>query len=157
MTQKYKVYINNKAKIVTENWKDFSDNYKVIEAAGGLVFNQKNETLMIFRNGKWDLPKGKLEAGESVESCAVREVEEECGVSDLKIIKKLKDTYHTYEIHGEFFLKRTFWYKMKCDFDGELIPQTREGITKVCWVKGDEISEKMKNSFENIKDVLDYE
>ena len=93
MTQKYKVYINNKAKIVTENWKDFSDNYKVIEAAGGLVFNQKNEILMIFRNGKWDLPKGKLEAGESVESCAVREVEEECGVSDLKIIKKLKDTF----------------------------------------------------------------
>ena len=157
MTQKYKVYINNKAKIVTENWKDFSDNYKVIEAAGGLVFNQKNEILMIFRNGKWDLPKGKLEVGESIESCAIREVEEECGVPDLKIIKKLKDTFHTYEINGEKILKKIFWYKMNSNFDGELIPQTIEGITKVCWVKGDEISEKMKNSYGNIKDVLDYE
>ena len=155
--QKYKVYINNKAKIVTENWKEFCSNYKLIESAGGLVFNQKNEILMIFRNGKWDLPKGRLELGESLESCAIREVEEECGVSELKIIQKLKDTYHMYELNEERILKITFWYKMKCDFDGELIPQFVEGISKVCWVKRDEISEKMKNTYGNIKDILSHE
>ena len=95
--QKYKVYINNKLKIITDNWESFCAGYKLIEAAGGLVYNDKNQILMIFRNGKWDLPKGKLEVGENIEQCAIREVEEECGVSGLTITQQLQKTYHKWE------------------------------------------------------------
>ena len=86
MSQKYKVFINNKAKVITDNWEEFCSKLTLIKAAGGLVYNQENKLLMIFRNGKWDLPKGKLEEGESIENCAIREVEEECGISNLQII-----------------------------------------------------------------------
>ena len=126
----------------------------MIEAAGGLVFNKDGDILMIFRNGKWDLPKGKLEIGESVEECAIREVEEECGISGLIIENKIKDTYHTYFLEGESILKKTYWYKMNTDSDGELVPQIEEGITKVSWVGKDQISEKLTNSYGNISDVL---
>ena len=111
MKQKYKVYINNETNIVTENWIDFCSKYKVIEAAGGLVFNEKNKILMIFRNGKWDLPKGKIELGESIEDAAIREVEEECGIDNLKIDNKLINTYHTYNLNGFNILKKT-WFRL---------------------------------------------
>jgi len=152
--QKYKVYINNEVKIVEENWKDFCSKFIMVEAAGGLVFNKDGYILMIFRNGKWDLPKGKLEIGESVEECAIREVEEECGISGLIIENKIKDTYHTYDLEGEKILKRTYWYKMNTDFNGKLTPQIEEGITKVSWVGKDQISEKLKNSYGNISDIF---
>ena len=126
----------------------------MIEAAGGLVFNKDGDILMIFRNGKWDLPKGKLEIGESVEECAIREVEEECGIYGLDITEKLLETYHTYNLSGKEILKRTYWYKMRTDFDGELVPQIEEGITKVSWVEKGKISEKLKKSYGNISDVL---
>ena len=129
----------------------------MIEAAGGLVFNKDGDILMIFRNGKWDLPKGKLEIGESVEECAIREVEEECSIYGLDITEKLLETYHTYNMDGEEVLKKTYWYKMNTDFNGELMPQIEEGITKVSWVEKDHIAEKMRNSYSNISDVLDYE
>jgi 8-oxo-dGTP pyrophosphatase MutT (NUDIX family) len=126
----------------------------MIEAAGGLVFNKDGDILMIFRNGKWDLPKGKLEIGESVEECAIREVEEECSIVGLYITEKIIETYHTYSLKGEEILKRTYWYKMRTNFDGELSPQIEEGITKVSWIDKDQISEKIKNSYGNISDVL---
>ena len=126
----------------------------MIEAAGGLVFNKDGDILMIFRNGKWDLPKGKLEIGESIEECAIREVEEECGIVGLDIIEKLLETYHTYNMDGEEVLKKTYWYKMKTDYSAKLIPQLEEGITKVSWVDKDQISKKLKNSYGNISDVL---
>ena len=129
----------------------------MIEAAGGLVFNKDGDILMIFRNGKWDLPKGKLEIGESVEECAIREVEEECGIVGLDIIEKLLETYHTYNMDGEEVLKKTYWYKMKTDYSAKLIPQLEEGITKVSWIDKDQITEKIRNSYGNISDVLDYE
>ena len=154
MSQKYKVYVNNTLKIIEENWQDFCSKYIMIEAAGGLVFNKDGDILMIFRNGKWDLPKGKLEIGESVEECAIREVEEECGISDLIIENKIKDTYHTYVLEGENILKKTYWYKMKTDYSAKLVPQIEEGITKASWVDKDQISKKLKNSYGNISDVL---
>ena len=76
--QKYKVYTNRECKIITDNWEAFCSKHTLIEAAGGLVYNIENQLLMIFRNNKWDLPKGKLEVGENIQECAIREVEEEC-------------------------------------------------------------------------------
>ena len=87
--QKYKVYINNKCEIITDNWESFCSKYILIEAAGGLVYNSDKQILMIFRNGKWDLPKGKKEDKETIIQCALREVEEECGINDLRIINTL--------------------------------------------------------------------
>ena len=154
MPQKYKVFINGRIKIITENWEKFCLNYTLIKAAGGVVYNQKKELLMIFRNGKWDLPKGKLETGESIEECAIREVQEECGVNNLQITSKLSDTYHTYELNGKMVLKHTFWFRMKTNFEGELSPQTKEGITKVEWVNQDEIAERLKNAYANLVELF---
>jgi len=152
--QKYKVYINNSPEIITENWESFCANYVLIEAAGGLVYNDTNQLLMIFRNGKWDLPKGKLEVGENIEQCAIREVEEECGVSELLITQQLQETYHTYEINGQKILKRTYWFEMKTSFKGNLVPQTKERITEAVWVDKEDIAEKLENSFGNIAELF---
>ena len=123
-------------------------------AGGGKVYNPKNEILFIFRNGKWDLPKGKLEVGENIKECAIREVEEECGISGLSINKPLQDTYHVYELNEQKILKRTYWFEMKTDFNGNLTPQTEEGITQVVWVDKQAIAEKLENSFGNINELL---
>jgi 8-oxo-dGTP pyrophosphatase MutT (NUDIX family) len=109
---------------------------------------------MIFRNGKWDLPKGKLEVGENIEQCAIREVEEECGVSGLTITQQFQKTYHTYEINGEKILKCTYWFKMESSFKGNLVPQTEEGITAVVWVNEADIAKKLENSFGNIVELF---
>ena len=155
--QKYKVYINNEPKIITDNWESFKADYILIEAAGGLVYNIKNQILMIFRNDKWDLPKGKLEVGENINECAIREVNEECGVDNLVIIKPLKDTYHTYEMNGVAILKRTYWFKMKTNFTADLIPQLKEGITKVEWVSKEGVSTRLENSYGNINEIFEDE
>ena len=152
--QKYKVYINNEPKIITDNWKIFCSDYSLINAAGGVVYNNKNQLLMIFKNNKWDLPKGKLEQNENIKECAIREVQEECGISGLSIVNALKDTYHTYEINGKKILKRTYWFTMNSDFKGRLIPQNEEGVTLAIWVDKEHIVEKLNNSFGNIKELL---
>ena len=154
MPQKYKVHINNSLEIITDNWENFCDKFTLIQAAGGLVYNYENQLLMIFRNGKWDLPKGKLEEGENIKECAIREVEEECGISGLSISRPLQDTYHVYELNAQKILKRTYWFEMKTDFKGNLTPQTEEGITKVCWVNKEDIAQKLENSFGNIIELL---
>lgn len=152
--QKYKVYINKKCKIVVDNWDSFCEGYIFIEAAGGLVHNNDNQTLMIFRNGVWDLPKGKLEDGESIRDCAIREVEEECGVSDLEILEELSSTYHTYEVDGTAILKRTYWFNMYTRFNKQVVPQISEGITRVEWIDRQDVSQKLKNSYANIRDLI---
>jgi len=152
--QKYKVYINNSPEIITENWESFCATYKLIKAAGGLVYNDTNQLLMIFRDGKWDLPKGKLEVGENIKQCAIREVKEECGVSGLIITQQLQETYHTYEINGQKILKRTYWFEMKSSFKGNLTPQNKEGITVAVWVDEQDIAEKLENSFGNIIELF---
>ena len=121
------------------------------KAGGGLVYNKRGEVLFIFRNGKWDLPKGGLEKGEEVENAATREVEEETGVSGLKIVDKLQKTYHVFKRNGQYRLKVTHWFEMVTNYDGLLTGQLEEGIEKVAWLKQHEIKEALKNSYENIK------
>lgn len=138
----------------TENWQNFCAHFKVIEAAGGFVRNAENNWLFIYRNGVWDLPKGKLELGESIEECAVREVAEECGIAEPTISKPLTTTYHTYSLNGKRILKPTYWYLMESSDNSELIPQTEEGITEVRWVSNEEALEFGKSSFGSIKQVV---
>ena len=136
------------------NWENFCLNYKLIEAAGGLVENQKSEWLFIYRNGMWDLPKGKLEKGESIEECAVREVAEECGIEEPTIVKPLSPTFHTYELKGQRILKKTHWYLMKSVDNSKLVPQTEEGIVEVKWVSRERAEELAGSSFGSIKEVI---
>lgn len=135
-------------------WNDFKNQFEWIEAAGGLVTNESGESLLIFRNGKWDLPKGKLEAGESIEVGAMREVEEECGINDLELGKHITDTYHIYSHKGKEVLKCTYWYKMTSS-QVELIPQTEEGITEVCWKRINQEAVKKLDTYENIRLVFE--
>ena len=123
----------------------------VSKAGGGLVYNKKGQVLFIFRGGKWDLPKGGTEKGEEIEFTAMREVEEETGVNQLRITKKLQKTYHIFKRNGVYRLKITHWFEMKTDFEGELIPQANEGIEKVAWLNPEEIKQALNNSYENIK------
>jgi len=135
----------------------FSSMFRIIDAAGGLVKNNKGECLFIFRNGKWDLPKGKIEKGEEVEMAAIREVEEECGMTGLTIIKELPPNYHTYFIKKEAILKCTYWFEMSCDDTSALVPQEEEGITDVQWIAIKNFKIVFDNTFESIKEVLKFE
>lgn len=132
----------------------FSAQFKIIEAAGGLVRNQKNEWLFIFRNDKWDLPKGKIEKGEKIKTAAIREVEEECGIGELSIVKELPCTYHIYFINEKAILKRTYWFEMTCEDDSKLIPQIEEGITEVKWIAAKDLKQVYENTYESILEVL---
>jgi 8-oxo-dGTP pyrophosphatase MutT (NUDIX family) len=123
----------------------------VQKAGGGLVYNAKNEVLFIFRNGKWDLPKGGIEKGEVIEETAIREVEEETGVGNLVVTNKLQKTYHIFKRNGALKLKVTHWFEMRTTFDGIPEGQVEEGIEKVAWLNPEEIQEALKNSYENIK------
>ena len=137
-----------------EVWKLFFGGYKIVQAAGGVVMNNKNQVLFIFRNGFWDLPKGKVEDGEAIEIAAIREVEEECGIKNPIIEKKLLVTYHTYDTYGENCIKPTHWYLMEYSGAEELLPQEEEGITNVQWVNQEDIASKMLNTFGSIIDVI---
>jgi 8-oxo-dGTP pyrophosphatase MutT (NUDIX family) len=129
----------------------------VNKAGGGLVYNKKGEVLFIFRNGKWDLPKGGIEKGEEIEDTAMREVEEETGVGKLRITNKLEKTYHVFKRNGKYKLKVTHWFEMQSDFEGSLQGQAEEGIEKVEWLNPEQIKEALKNSYENIKLLFEEE
>ncbi len=134
--------------------KVFFKNFTLIEAAGGIVQNNNKELLFIYRLGKWDLPKGKLEKKETPEECALREVTEETGVNSLTLKKKIGETYHAYDEFGKHFLKTSHWFYMTCTGKQELKPQTEENITEIKWVKTAEIKEPMKNTYPSIKNIL---
>ncbi|PAM95236.1 NUDIX hydrolase [Flavobacterium sp. IR1] len=129
----------------------------VNKAGGGLVYNKKGEVLFIFRNGKWDLPKGGIEKGEEIEDTAMREVEEETGVGKLRITNKLEKTYHVFKRNGKYKLKTTHWFEMQSDFEGIPQGQIEEGIEKVEWLNPEQIKEALKNSYENIKLLFEEE
>jgi len=132
-------------------FKKFTNRFRVIEAAGGVVKNSKDELLFIFRNGLWDLPKGKIEKNESITEAAFREVEEECGIKQLKLDKLIGKTYHIYKINNQYIFKISHWFLMHSDFKGELSPQFEEGITKVEWISEQNLSKVLVNTFANIK------
>ncbi|MES2543549.1 MAG: NUDIX domain-containing protein [Bacteroidota bacterium] len=129
----------------------------VNKAGGGLVYNKNREILFIFRNGKWDLPKGGTEKGEEITDTAIREVEEETGVTGLKITDKLQKTYHVFKRNGRYKLKITHWFEMETDFEGIPIGQLEEGIEKVEWKNPEQVQEALKNSYENIKLLFEGE
>jgi ADP-ribose pyrophosphatase YjhB (NUDIX family) len=122
-----------------------------VVAAGGKVYNRNNQVLFIYRNDKWDLPKGGAERKETIDQAAIREVEEETGVTGLSITKPLEMTYHIFKRNGRHKIKVTYWFEMKTDFQGELIPQAKEGITKAEWLTKEQIDVAMNNSYANIK------
>jgi len=127
----------------------------LIEAAGGLVKNPAGDYLFIYRNDKWDIPKGKLEKGEKKKEGAVREVEEECGIKVSKAGKKIINTYHTYIYKGEVVLKKTYWYSMIYKGSERLKPQIEEGITEVRWFNKGHMEDIKNNTFPSIMDVLE--
>ena len=138
-------------------FKKLKEKIPVQRAGGGLVYNANGEVLFIFRNGKWDLPKGGKEKREKMKLTAMREVEEETGVNNLLITKKLQKTYHIFQRNGIYKLKITQWYEMKTDFDGTTIGQLEEGIEKVAWLNPKQVLEALQNSFENIKLLFEEE
>ena len=132
-------------------------NKKKIIAAGGLVENEKGEILMMFRRGFWDLPKGKLDEGESIETCAVREVQEETGLQNVQLIYFLCKTYHEYfdKWINEDVIKESWWYLMKSSSLEKLIPQTEEDIEKLIWVDKKEMDKYLGNTYPSIKEVIE--
>ena len=131
----------------------FFENHHKVEAAGGIV-KRKEKYLFIKRNGLWDIPKGKLENNESPEEGALREIEEECGISNFTINKHITTTYHTYEYKGIPTLKKTYWFSFKYDGPKKGNPQLEEGITKIAWKKKEDMNKILENTYASIADVI---
>lgn len=135
--------------------KAFYKKFTLIQAAGGLVYNEKNEVLLIHRRGKWDLPKGKLDKGEKLADCAVREVEEETGLQQIQLLSPLMLTFHTYHEGTRYILKESHWYTMKVKGVPQLVPQAEEDILQAKWVPTDELGNYIPDAFPSVKDVLE--
>ena len=147
-----KVFLYHKD--INKLWKAFKKKFPVIEAAGGLVERSDNKLLFIFRNNKWDLPKGGVEKKELIIDAARREVIEETGVSDIIVQNQLSETYHIFKKGKRFRLKKTYWFKMTTTFMGKTNPQTEEGIERTEWVPKDKIQDILNDAFENIRMIV---
>lgn len=138
-----------------ETLQDISKCFEYIEAAGGVVFNQKKEILVIYRYHKWDLPKGKIELNEAVSDCAIREVQEECGIQQLQITKQLQSTYHTYVIKNQLYIKQTFWFEMQYFGSEKGKPQTEEHITEIRWIDKSALPHIYINTYPSVIEVIE--
>lgn len=145
------LYVNLYHKNENKLLKHLKKKLPVVTAAGGMVFNEKNEILFIHRNGKWDLPKGKMEKKENIEETALREVEEETGVKNLEIVKPIQITYHIFKRSGKYKLKETHWFEMKTNYTGNLVPEESENITKAKWKDLNKSKKALDNCYANIK------
>lgn len=125
-----------------------------IVAGGGKVLNAEGKILFIFRNGKWDLPKGKAEHKETIDQTALREVEEETGIRGLTITKPLEITYHIFKRNNQYFIKKTYWFEMFSDYSGDLKPQIKEGITMVKWIGPKKLKKVKTNIYANIEALI---
>ncbi len=126
----------------------------VMRAGGGFVHTPDKKVLLIFRRGKWDLPKGKLDAGESLPDCAVREVAEETGLTVASLGDPLSTTYHIYKEKGELILKESYWYMMRSEAASPLVPQTEEDIEECRWVHANDLHIYFSNAQPSIVDIL---
>ena len=146
------IYRDNQPVIIhdEQDWTLFVEEFTLIHAAGGIVSNENNEILMIFRYGCWDFPKGKVEKGEDWETAAVREVEEETGLQGITLQNPLPNTYHTYLLHDTPILKITHWYAMQAVAQS-LVPQTEEDISQAVWVARSEVSDRLSDSYLSLK------
>jgi 8-oxo-dGTP pyrophosphatase MutT (NUDIX family) len=135
-------------------WKIFRIYFTEVGAAGGLVRHNEGKYLFIEKKGKLDLPKGHVEPGEEPEACALREVNEECGITGHSIVKALQPSYHTYSWEGISYLKKTSWFLM--EYDGEMVtePQINEGITKVEWLSPDELNKIKGTAWLSLMDLI---
>jgi len=134
----------------------FQKEFRTIKAGGGFVFNQNDELLVIFRRGKWDLPKGKSEKRETMQQTALREVEEETGINNLEITRSLPCTCHYFLDKGKRKLKISYWYEMLHHGDLTPTPQTEEEIMEARWIMKSEIPMVLNNTFESLKDLLHH-
>lgn len=137
-------------------FKRFKKMFTIVKAAGGLVLDEENKGLFIFRKQRWDLPKGKIELGEKRKKAAQREVEEECGIKVASMDKLITQTYHMYSQNGILMLKKTYWYKMHATSKQALKPQVEEGISRVEWMDQTQLENPRLKTFPSIKEVLKY-
>jgi 8-oxo-dGTP pyrophosphatase MutT (NUDIX family) len=153
---------DNEAFLIHSNPSDFFEMFQSafipIQAAGGVVVH-KNKLLFIFRNEKWDLPKGKIDKGETAREAALREVEEECGISGHHIVKRLPASYHMYlspykKNKGGWIFKETFWFEMKYVGQETGTPQQEEGITLIKWFSKKQLDVVWSNTYENLKSII---
>ena len=138
----------------------FISNFKLIEAAGGLVFNRQHQLLCIERWGKWDLPKGKIDKGETKERAALREVEEETGLSGVVITGFNTTTWHVYQSpyhQNRWVLKPTYWFSMYYNGNEQPVPQIKEDIVKACWFNTDELEQVKQNTYASLQSILTFE
>ncbi|HZH63925.1 MAG TPA: NUDIX domain-containing protein [Flavisolibacter sp.] len=133
----------------------FESQLTVIIAAGGLVYTQAHEILLIFRKGKWDLPKGKVDQGEGLEACALREIEEETGAIHLQIGRPLQVTYHTYREKDLHILKESHWFLIEANEKSPLQPQIQEDISACEWVSIERLAGYMGNMHASVVDVME--
>lgn len=134
----------------------FKKEFLFMKAAGGVVLNKKNEILFIYRRGYWDLPKGKVEKNENLRNAAIRETIEETGLIELKIIKRLKPTYHIYNEKGIDILKKTSWFLMQTNSNQKLIPQTEEDIEIAKWVNKSEFNKIYLNTYNSLIPTIKF-
>ncbi|MDR1005384.1 MAG: NUDIX domain-containing protein [Bacteroidales bacterium] len=148
------IYLIINGKMTEKFFSHLFPKFAFIKAAGGIVKNENQDTLFIFRNGVWDLPKGHIEAGECSKRAALREVREETGLKNLRIASFADYTYHTYQMNGRWELKQTAWYNMQGSFGDSLTPQTEEGITDLKWIKPDSFLQIIDSTYPSIKAML---
>jgi len=141
---------------VIELFNTIKSQFQLIEAAGGLVLNELGEILFIYRNNKWDLPKGKAEPGELMEKTAVREVEEETGIKVWNLENHLMGTFHTYVQNGKKMLKHNHWFVMSSKKTDQMVPQLEEGIELVEWISPHHLEKVYANCYRSIKDVIHH-
>jgi 8-oxo-dGTP pyrophosphatase MutT (NUDIX family) len=136
-------------------FQQFRSLFENIQAAGGIILNHNGEFLFIFRNGKWDLPKGKLETGETSEEAAIREVVEETGLSPITIIKQVPSTFHIYPgNNGQLVLKETQWFEMNYHENAAPVVQREEGITEARWFFPEKLELIYSNTYPSIIELL---
>lgn len=125
-----------------------------INAGGGIVANGNGDYLFIYRNGVWDLPKGKQEEGENITDTALREVKEECGIENIELKDLICITHHCYRLDNKFMLKHTYWYSMYDLTPEQPVPQKEENISKAQWIKETDIAPILRESYPSIREVF---